>query len=121
MEILSNFVAGRWTPATGKRAVVRSPIDGEVVHEVCFAGEAEIDAAQAALPSAAAAPKAQRARALRDLAAGLKRRAPAISLQVDGGFDKPDHIAGAKPHDGVARGRAGCEASPVFRMPVTKM
>jgi hypothetical protein len=24
MEILSNFV-GRWTPATGKRAVVRSP------------------------------------------------------------------------------------------------
>jgi aldehyde dehydrogenase (NAD+) len=83
MEILSNLVAGRWTPATGQRAVVRSPIDGEVVHEVCFAGEAEIDAAldaaQAALPKAAAVPKAQRAQALRDLAAGLKRRAPDIA------------------------------------------
>jgi aldehyde dehydrogenase (NAD+) len=83
MEILSNFVAGRWTPATGKRGIIRSPIDGEVVHEVRFAGEAEIDAAldsaQAALPSAAAVPKAQRAQALRDLAAGLKRRAPDIA------------------------------------------
>jgi aldehyde dehydrogenase (NAD+) len=83
MEILSNLVAGRWLPATGEQRVVRSPIDGEVVHEVCFAGEAEIetalDAAQAALPRAAAVPKAQRARALRDLAAGLKRRAPDIA------------------------------------------
>ena len=83
MEILSNLVAGRWLPATGKQGVVRSPIDGEVVHEVCFAGEAEIetalDAAQAALPRAAAVPKAQRAQALRDLAQGLKRRAPDIA------------------------------------------
>jgi acyl-CoA reductase-like NAD-dependent aldehyde dehydrogenase len=83
MEILSNFVAGRWTPATGASAVVRSPIDGEVVHEVRFAGEAEVDAALAAaravLPRARDLPKSRRSQALRELAAGLKRRAPDIA------------------------------------------
>jgi aldehyde dehydrogenase (NAD+) len=83
MEIVSHLVAGHWTPATGKSAVVRSPIGGEVVHEVRFAGEAEIDtaleAARAVLPTAHNVPKAQRAQALRDLAAGLKRRGPEIA------------------------------------------
>ena len=83
MQIDSNFVAGRWVKATGERATLCSPIDGEVVHEVRYGGEAEVEtalsAAREALPAAAALSQAQRADALRALAAGLKQRGPKIA------------------------------------------
>jgi aldehyde dehydrogenase (NAD+) len=83
MDLEANWVAGHWMPATGETTVIVSPIDGEPLHAVRFAGDREIEAALAAATKAAAAmaatSQAQRARALSDLAAGLKRRAGAIA------------------------------------------
>lgn len=83
MDIRTNLVAGQWIASTGTGAVIRSPIDGEPVHEVRFAGEAEIDraieAARDALPALAGLPKTRRAEALRQLAKGLAKRAPEIA------------------------------------------
>jgi aldehyde dehydrogenase (NAD+) len=83
MDLGTNWVAGRWAPATGDAAVIVSPIDGEPLHDVRFAGDSEVEAALAAATEAAAAmaatSQAQRARALSDLAAALKRRAEPIA------------------------------------------
>jgi aldehyde dehydrogenase (NAD+) len=83
MDLSTNWVAGRWAPATGDAAVIVSPIDGEPLHDVRFAGDREVEAALAAATEAAAAmaatSQAQRARALNDLAAALKRRAEPIA------------------------------------------
>ena len=83
MDLGTNWVAGRWMPATGDAAVIVSPIDGEPLHDVRFAGDREVEAALAAATEAAAAmaatSQAQRARALSDLAAALKRRAEPIA------------------------------------------
>jgi acyl-CoA reductase-like NAD-dependent aldehyde dehydrogenase len=83
MDLGANWVAGHWMPATGEATVIVSPIDGEPLHTVRFAGDREIEAALAVATKAAAAmaatSQAQRARALSDLAGGLKRRAGAIA------------------------------------------
>jgi acyl-CoA reductase-like NAD-dependent aldehyde dehydrogenase len=86
MEIDRNYVAGRWVASTGEAAVIRSPIDGAIVHEVRYCGEAEIEialsAAREALPAARALPQPRRAAALRALAGALKDRAPRIAETI---------------------------------------
>jgi acyl-CoA reductase-like NAD-dependent aldehyde dehydrogenase len=83
MDLEANWVAGRWKPAAGEATVIVSPIDGEPLHTVRFAGDREIEMALAAAAKAeaamAATSQAQRARALSDLAAGLKNRAEEIA------------------------------------------
>jgi betaine-aldehyde dehydrogenase len=86
MEIYQNHVGGRWVPSSGAAATIRSPIDGETVHEVRFCGEAEIEAAlnaaHDAMPAARALSQARQADALRALASALKARAPAIAETI---------------------------------------
>jgi aldehyde dehydrogenase (NAD+) len=80
MDLGTNWVAGRWAPATRDAAVIVSPIDGEPLHDVRFAGDSEVEAAATEAAAAmAATSQAQRARALSDLAAALKRRAEPIA------------------------------------------
>jgi aldehyde dehydrogenase (NAD+) len=82
MNFERNYIGGEWTVSTGDETEIMSPIDASLLHHVRLAGpdaEAAIDAAQKAIPAAAALPQSARAAALRDLAAGLKRRAEAIA------------------------------------------
>jgi acyl-CoA reductase-like NAD-dependent aldehyde dehydrogenase len=83
MDLCANWVAGRWLSGTGEPTVVTSPIDGGALHSFRAAGEAEIEAAVAGAQDAAKAlaktTPAERAAALRALAAGLRRRAEAIA------------------------------------------
>jgi hypothetical protein len=39
MDLGTNWVAGRWAPGTGDTAVIVSPIDGEPLRDVRFAGD----------------------------------------------------------------------------------
>lgn len=83
MDIDKNYVAGRWVPATGAAATIRSPIDGGVVHEVRYCGEAEaetaLSAARDALPAGQALSQERRAAILRALAGALRSRASRIA------------------------------------------
>jgi acyl-CoA reductase-like NAD-dependent aldehyde dehydrogenase len=80
-DLCASWVAGRWLSGTGEPSVVTSPIDGGALHSFHAAGEAEIEAAivGAERPAKALAEttQADRAAALRALAAGLRRRAEA--------------------------------------------
>jgi acyl-CoA reductase-like NAD-dependent aldehyde dehydrogenase len=82
-DLCASWVAGRWLSGTGEPSVVTSPIDGSALHSFHAAGEAEIEAAivgaQHAAKALAETTQADRAAALRALAAGLRRRAEAIA------------------------------------------
>jgi aldehyde dehydrogenase (NAD+) len=83
MNFERNYIGGEWTASTGDVTEIMSPIDAAPLHRVRLAGSADaaaaIDSAQKAIPAAAALSQSARAAALRDLAAGLKRRAEAIA------------------------------------------
>jgi aldehyde dehydrogenase (NAD+) len=82
-DLCASWVAGRWLSGTGEPSVVTSPINGGALHSFHAAGEAEIEAAivgaQHAAKALAETTQADRAAALRALAAGLRRRAEAIA------------------------------------------
>src|SRR4051794_12008962 len=79
-EVLSNYVAGAWTPATaaGEALDVTNPATGEVLARVPLSGAADLDAAvaaaRAALPAWRAGSVPNRARFLFALREGLAAR-----------------------------------------------
>ena len=83
MDLCASWVAGRRLIGTGEPIVVTSPIDGGALHSFRAAGEAEIEAAvvgaQDAAKALAETSQAERAAALRALAAALRRRAESIA------------------------------------------
>jgi len=71
------LIAGRWVEA-GANSPIRNPYNGEVLAEVCLAGEAEADEAVRAAAAAFAAgrllPAHKRAEALQKIAGGITAR-----------------------------------------------
>jgi acyl-CoA reductase-like NAD-dependent aldehyde dehydrogenase len=61
MNFERNYIGGEWTVSTGDETEIMSPIDASLLHRVRLAGpadaEAAIDAAQKAIPAAAALPQ----------------------------------------------------------------
>src|SRR5215204_3875578 len=96
-RLLDNYVAGRWTPATGDDALdVTNPATGETLVRVPLSAAADldaaVDAARAALPEWRAVSAIGRARKLFELREGLVARSEdmARSVTTEMGKTLPD-------------------------------
>jgi malonate-semialdehyde dehydrogenase (acetylating)/methylmalonate-semialdehyde dehydrogenase len=96
-RLLDNYVAGRWTPATGDDALdVTNPATGEAIVRVPLSAAADLDAAvaaaRAALPEWRAVSAIGRARKLFELREGLtaRREDLARSVTTEMGKTLPD-------------------------------
>jgi malonate-semialdehyde dehydrogenase (acetylating) / methylmalonate-semialdehyde dehydrogenase len=86
-RLLDNYVAGRWTPATGDDALdVTNPATGETLVRVPLSAagdlDAAVDAARAALPEWRAVSAIGRARKLFELREGLVARSDELARSV---------------------------------------
>src|SRR5215207_9225623 len=83
-RLLDNYVAGRWTPATGDDALdVTNPATGETLVRVPLSASADLDAAvSAALPEWRAVSAIARARKLFELREGLVARSDDLARSV---------------------------------------
>src|ERR671910_2981419 len=86
-RLLDNYVAGRWTPATGDDALdVTNPATGETIARVPLSASADLDAAvsaaRAALPEWRAVSAIARARKLFELRQGLVERSDDLARSV---------------------------------------
>jgi malonate-semialdehyde dehydrogenase (acetylating)/methylmalonate-semialdehyde dehydrogenase len=86
-RLLDNYVAGRWTPATGGDALdVTNPATGETIVRVPLSAAADLDAAvaaaRAALPEWRAVSAIGRARKLFELREGLTARKEDLARSV---------------------------------------
>jgi malonate-semialdehyde dehydrogenase (acetylating) / methylmalonate-semialdehyde dehydrogenase len=86
-RLLDNYVAGRWTPATGDDALdVTNPATGETLARVPLSASADLDAAvsaaRAALPEWRAVSAIARARKLFELREGLVARSDDLARSV---------------------------------------
>ena len=86
-RLLDNYVAGRWTPATGDDALdVTNPATGETLVRVPLSASADLDAAvsaaRAALPEWRAVSAIARARKLFELREGLVARSDDLARSV---------------------------------------
>jgi malonate-semialdehyde dehydrogenase (acetylating)/methylmalonate-semialdehyde dehydrogenase len=86
-RLLDNYVAGRWTPATGDDALdVTNPATGETLVRVPLSAAADldaaVDAARAALPEWRAVSAIGRARKLFELRQGLVERSDDLARSV---------------------------------------
>src|ERR671910_931208 len=86
-RLLDNYVAGRWTPATGDDALdVTNPATGETLVRVPLSASADLDAAvsaaRAALPEWRAVSTIARARKLFELREGLVARSDELARSV---------------------------------------
>src|SRR5687768_15106366 len=86
-RLLDNYVAGRWTPATGDDALdVTNPATGETIARVPLSASADLDAAvsaaRAALPEWRAVSAIARARKLFELREGLVARSDELARSV---------------------------------------
>src|ERR687889_1451710 len=86
-RLLDNYVAGRWTPATGDEALdVTNPATGETLARVPLSSAADVDAAvkaaRAALPEWRARPAIERARWLFGLRQVLDSHADELARSV---------------------------------------
>jgi malonate-semialdehyde dehydrogenase (acetylating) / methylmalonate-semialdehyde dehydrogenase len=86
-RLLDNYVAGRWTPATGDDALdVTNPATGETIARVPLSASADLDAAvsaaRAALPEWRAVSTIARARKLFELREGLVARSDELARSV---------------------------------------
>ena len=86
-RLLDNYVAGRWTPATGDDALdVTNPATGETLVRVPLSASADLDAAvnaaRAALPEWRAVSAIGRARKLFELRQGLVERSDDLARSV---------------------------------------
>src|SRR5918997_2797367 len=86
-RLLDNYVAGRWTPATGDDALdVTNPATGESIARVPLSTAADLDAAvaaaRAALPEWRAVSVIARARKLFELREGLMARKEELARSV---------------------------------------
>jgi malonate-semialdehyde dehydrogenase (acetylating) / methylmalonate-semialdehyde dehydrogenase len=86
-RLLDNYVAGRWTPATGDDALdVTNPATGETLVRVPLSATADLDAAvaaaRAALPEWRAVSAIGRARKLFELREGLTARSEDLARSV---------------------------------------
>src|SRR5918999_2129285 len=86
-RLLDNYVAGRWTPATGDDALdVTNPATGEVLARVPLSSSADLDAAvktaRAALPEWRAVSAIARAQKLFELREGLVERREDLARSV---------------------------------------
>src|SRR5918997_3322212 len=86
-RLLDNYVAGRWTPATGDDALdVTTPATGETIARVPLSASADLDAAvsaaRAALPEWRAVSAIARARKLFELREGLVARSDDLARSV---------------------------------------
>src|SRR5918999_1416444 len=86
-RLLDNYVAGRWTPATGDDALdVTNPATGETLARVPLSASADLDAAvsaaRAALPDWRAVSAIARARKLFELREGLEARKEELARSV---------------------------------------
>src|SRR5688572_468545 len=86
-RLLDNYVAGRWTPATGDDALdVTNPATGETLVRVPLSASADLDAAvsaaRAALPEWRAVSAIERARKLFELREGLVARSDDLARSV---------------------------------------
>src|SRR5215217_7143463 len=86
-RLLDNYVAGRWTPATGDDALdVTNPATGETIARVPLSASADLDAAvsaaRAALPEWRAVSAIARAQKLFELREGLVARRDELARSV---------------------------------------
>src|SRR5881396_92291 len=86
------FIAGRWTE-TGETSAIRNPYNGEILAEVCLAGEKEIEeATQAAVAAFAVSrrlPSHARAKALNSVAAAITSRSEEFGRCLSSESGKP--------------------------------
>ncbi len=104
MDFKGCFIDGRWVE-TKERLQLLSPWSGEVVGEVCLAGEAEWEAAIAAARQAAAVLKGfssqERREVLKALTAGVERRQEELAQTIVAEGGKPVTYARAEMARGV--------------------
>src|SRR5438552_8695809 len=97
------FIAGRWTE-TGETSTIRNPYNGEILAEVCLAGEKEIEeatrAAVAAFALSRRLPSHSRAKALNSVATAITSRTEEFARCLSSEAGKP--IADARREVGRA-------------------
>jgi aldehyde dehydrogenase (NAD+) len=96
----SHYIDGAWTPSLTPGAIdVVNPATEETIGRVPAGGQADVDAAvaaaRAALPAWSATPAAERAAALRRIAAGVRARQEEIvaSIVAELGTPRPQAVA----------------------------
>src|SRR5438128_5342496 len=112
------FIAGRWTE-TGETTAIRNPYNGEILAQVCLAGEKEIEeATQAAVAAFAVSrrlPSHARANALSSVATAITSRSEEFARCLSSESGKP--IADARREVGRAINTFTIAAEEAKRIP----